>query len=402
MAVDALTEPRAAAAPLSRPLELVCFALIVAQAVYLAASYLQGIWLIAPDGGGIATDFVAVWAAGKLALAGHAVAVYDWPVHKAVEVMAVGHPFAGYFGWHYPPTFLFVAVVLSLMPYAPALALWVFATFPAYLVAIRAIVGDRTGYILAAAFPAVLCNFIDGQNGFLSAALIGGTLFYLPKRPVLAGVLLGLLTYKPHLGILFPIVLAMDGRWRTFASAGVTAMLMAMVAWLAFGTGAWQAFVGNIGHTSEAFLSDGWADWAKLQSAFGLVRTLGAPQWLAWTVQAVLALAVATAVTALWRSNKPYALKAAALGTGAVLATPYLYTYDLAVLAVPLAFLFKLGRAQGFLKGETAAIGVACLLIAIFPFVTAPVGFTAALIVAALVARRVLTPRHEMTAPAAA
>ena len=402
MAVYELTEPRGAAAPLSRPVELVCFALIVAQAVYLAASYLQGIWLIAPDGGGIPTDFVAVWAAGKMTLAGHAVAAYDWPVHKAVEVTAVGHPFAGYFGWHYPPTFLFVAAALSLLPYAPALALWAFATFPVYLIAIRAIVGDRTGYFLAAAFPAVLCNFIDGQNGFLSAALVGGALFYLPKRPVLAGVLLGLLTYKPHLGILFPIVLAADGRWRTFVSAGVTAVLMAIVAWLAFGTEAWQAFIGNIGHTSEAFLSDGGADWAKLQSAFGLVRILGAPQWLAWTVQAVLALTVAAAVTALSRSDRPYALKAAAIGTGVILATPYLYTYDLMVLAVPLAFLFKLGRAERFLKGELAAIGAAYLLIVIFPFVKEPVGFAAALIVAALIARRALVSHDETVAPAIA
>ena len=36
---------------------------------------------------------------------------------------------------------------------------WVFATFPAYLVAIRAIIGDRIGYLLAAAFPAVLSEF---------------------------------------------------------------------------------------------------------------------------------------------------------------------------------------------------------------------------------------------------
>ncbi len=201
MAVYELPGARGAAAPLSRPVELICFALIVAHAVYLAASYLQGIWIIAPDGGGVPTDFVGVWAAGRLVLEGHAAAVYDWPVHKAMEVTALGHPFAGYFGWHYPPTFLFVAAALSLMPYAAAYALWAFATFPAYLVAVRGIVGDRTGYVLAAAFPAVLCNFIDGQNGFLSAALFGGTLLLLPRRPLLAGVLLGLLTYKPHLGL---------------------------------------------------------------------------------------------------------------------------------------------------------------------------------------------------------
>ena len=70
------------------------------------------------DGGGVPSDFVNVWAAGRMALAGHAVLVYDWPAHKLVEESAVGHGFDGYFGWHYPPTFLFVAAALSLIPYA--------------------------------------------------------------------------------------------------------------------------------------------------------------------------------------------------------------------------------------------------------------------------------------------
>ncbi len=59
------------------------------------------------------------------------------------------------------------------------------------------------------------------------------------------------------------------------------------------------------------------------------------------------------------------------------------------MLAVPLAFLIRLGRAQGFLPNELALIGIAALLIVIFPFVQAPVGFAAVLIVAGLVARRV-------------
>ncbi len=130
------------------------------------------------------------------------------------------------------------------------------------------------------------------------------------------------------------------------------------------------------------------------------MRTLGAPEWLAWTVQIALALTVAAAVTALWRSDAAYEIKAAALGAGALLATPYLYTYDLVVLAVPLAYLFKLGRAHGFWPNEMPAIGVACLLILIFPFVKEPVGFGAVLIVAALVARRALAPRQADTATA--
>jgi len=122
------------------------------------------------------------------------------------------------------------------------------------------------------------------------------------------------------------------------------------------------------------------------------VRTLGGSEPLAWTVQAMVALGAASAIAMLWRSRAGYEIKAAALGAGAMLATPYLYTYDLVVLAVPLAFLFRLGRARGFLPHEIAGIGVACLLILIFPFVKAPVGFAAVLVVAALIARRALIP----------
>jgi arabinofuranan 3-O-arabinosyltransferase len=387
-----ITPAHARGIKLAPPVELICFALLVANAVYLAASFVQGSWLIAPNGSGIESDFVNVWAAGKLALAGHAAAAYDWPTHKLMEETAVGHAFDGYFGWHYPPTFLFVAAALSVLPYAAAYALWALVTFPGYLVAIRAIIGDRIGYLLAAAFPAVLPNFIVGQNGFLTASLIGGALFLLETNPISAGILLGLLTYKPHLGLLIPIALAAGGYWRTFFTAALVAAVIAGASWLVFGAEAWQAFLGNIGHTSQAFLSEGWADWSKLQTAFGLTRTLGGSETLAWTVQAVVSLAAAILVAIVWRSKTPYDLKAAALGVGVLLATPYLYTYDLVVLAVPLAFLLRFGTARGFLPWDLMGIGVACGLVLVFPFVKLPVGFAALLVVAALLARRIIRP----------
>jgi arabinofuranan 3-O-arabinosyltransferase len=375
---------------LARPLELICIALVFANAAYLVASYLQGTWLVGADGG-VASDFVNVWAAGKLTLGHEAALAYDWPTHKSIEELAVGHGFAGYFGWHYPPTFLFVAATLALVPYAPAYVLWLAATFPAYLGAVRAIVGERFGYLLGAAFPAVLSNFVVGQNGFLTAGLIGGALVMLVEHPILAGVLIGCLTYKPHLGLLFPIVLAASGHWRVFASASVTAALMAAASLLAFGGEAWIAFAQSIPHTSQAFLSDGWANFGKLQTLFGLARALGVPEAGAWTLQAALALDAAVVVTMIWRGAAAFELKAAALATGALLATPYLYTYDLVVLAVPLAYLYRLGRRQRFLSYEASGMALACVLIASFPFVAAPVGFAAVLIVAALVLRRAWT-----------
>ena len=118
----------------------------------------------------------------------------------------------------------------------------------------------------------VFNNTLVGQNGFLTAALIGGTLYLMPVRPVLAGICLGLLSYKPQYGLLFPLVLIAAAQWRVFISAGVTTVALAFVSWLAFGTESWQAFVHWMPMFSQAFLSEGKATWWKLQSLYSLVR----------------------------------------------------------------------------------------------------------------------------------
>ncbi len=392
MATYEISPVRGAGAKLAHPVELVCFALIVVNLVSLVAFYWRGLWIsAAPDGTGNVADFIALWAAGHMTLAGHAAAAYDWPTLKPVEETVVGH-FSGYLGWRYPPPFLFAAAALALLPYASAFLVWVFGTFLSYLAAIRAIIGDRVGYFLAAAFPAVLANFMAGQNGFLSAALIGGTLALLQRRPLCAGVLLGLLTYKPHLGLLFPIALVAGGHWRVFLTAGIVAALMAAASLGAFGAESWHAFFPGIGN---ALYSEGLSYWDRLQSAFGFVRLLHDSEVLAWAVQGTIAIMAAIAVGILWRGRAAYEIKAAALGVGVLMTTPHILMYDLVVLAVPMAFLFRLGRMQGFLKHELAGIGLACCLILIYPFVEAPVGFVAVMVVAALVLRRALTHDPE-------
>ena len=71
-------------------MDLICFALIVAQVVYLATCSVEGSWLTMRNGGGVPADFVNVWAAGRMALAGHAASVYDWPAHKLVDRFSHG------------------------------------------------------------------------------------------------------------------------------------------------------------------------------------------------------------------------------------------------------------------------------------------------------------------------
>lgn len=388
----------AAKAPASRLVGTIMLTLALGYLVVLGGSYLKGDFLTDRQGRPIANDFVNVIAAGRLALAGDPTAAYDWPAHKAAEVRAIGHGFDDYYGWHYPPTFLFVAAALATLPYLVAAIVWLAATLAAYAATLGGILGGRTGIFLALGFPAALWNVTAGQNGFLTATLIGGALGLLERRPVLAGICLGLLTYKPQFGLLFPLVLIADQRWLTIAVAAAVAVALAAASWLVFGSASWQAFFHWMPITSRVVLTEGLADWGRLQSLFGLVRAHGGGETVAWTVQAIGALATAVAVILLWRSRAPFDLKAAALAAGTLVVTPYLYMYDLVVLAVAVAFLLRFVLTHGFATSKVVGLAVAGALVLIFPYVKTQVGLAAVLLVLALILRRAMTEARSYSA----
>lgn len=376
------------ASPIPPALFNACFVLCIINAVYFPTAWFAHWWIYDPAGLGVPTDFVNVWAAGRLVLDGTPALAYDWDIQKKIEVALLGRDFVGYLAWHYPPPFLFVASLLAQFPYAVAFAGWMAVSVVPYAAVVRAIVGRPFGVILAIACPMVFSNTLVGQNGFLTAALIGGTLYFIPVRPVLAGICLGLLSYKPQYGLLFPLVLIAAGQWRVFTSAAVTVIALAFASWLAFGMEAWKAFFHWIPTFSQAFLSEGQAMWWKLQSLYSLTRYLGGTESFAWGVHWVFVASVATVLVLMWRSRVPYTLKAAALAVGALLTTPYLFMYDMTVLAIPVAFLIRLGLQRGFRPYELPALGMAMMLIITFIFTGYPLGLGATLIVAGLVLRR--------------
>src|SRR5712675_876362 len=384
--VSAPTIPEPNAIPAS--LLNVCFGLFVINAVFFPSAFSAHWWIFDAKGLGFPTDFVSVWSAGKLVLDGHPALAYDWDIQKQVQVAVLGQSYEGNFAWHYPPPFLLVASLLAHFPYAVAYIGWAAISLVPYLAVMRAIVGRTFGLLLAAAFPVVLTNTVVGQNGFLTASLIGGALYLMPTRPVLSGICLGLLSYKPQYGLLFPLVLIAASQWTVFVTAGVVAVAMAAASWLAFGTESWQAFFHWMPMFSQAFLTEGRAPWGKMQSIFALVRYFGGSESLGWAFQWTMVAAVAAALVVVWRSRARYSLKAAALATGTLLMTPYLFLYDLMVLAIAMAFMVRIGLRKGFERHELPALGLAAALLMFYPLIAAPIGFVATLIVTVLIARR--------------
>ena len=370
---EASSAPPAVGRPGAFPATLlnVSFVLAIVTLAYFPAAYLTHAWIFDADGRGIPTDFVNVWAAGKLALEGHPAQAWDWDIQKQVELALLRQDFVGHFAWHYPPPFLFVASFLAQFPYAAAFIGWAAFSMVPYLAVMRAIIGRNAGLVLAIGFPAAFINILVGQNGFLTASLIGGMLYLMPTRPVLAGICLGLLSYKPQYGLLFPLVLLAAAEWTVLFTAAIVTVTIAAASWLAFGTESWQAFFHWIPMFSQAFLTEGRAPWFKMQSLFALVRYVGGTEQLGWIFQWVLTAAVAVVLVVMWRST-----------------TPYLFMYDLVVLAIAIAFLIRAGLDEGFARHETMALVLVFALLATFLFLGQPVGFPAILIVFGLILGR--------------
>lgn len=319
--------------------------------------------LIDRTGKVIGTDFLNVWAASAMALEGEPDNVYDYQRHGVVQQRVVGANRPDqFYGWHYPPTFLLVVLPLAFLPYAWSLAAYLLATFPAYWIAVRRILPGRETMLAALAFPGVWITIGHGQNAFLTTGLLGGGLLLLGRRPVLAGVLLGLLSYKPQMGFLIPLALAAGGYWRAFAAAAATTIGFAALAWLVFGPDTWHAFLASLELTRTFITEQGATGWHKIQSVFSAVRLLGGGIPLAYAVQAAAALGAAAVVIAVWRQTRCEAVRGAALVAATPLTSPYVLDYDLTILALAIAWMVREGREHGFLPWEKTVLAIAWLL----------------------------------------
>ncbi|MGB3500893.1 MAG: glycosyltransferase family 87 protein [Mesorhizobium sp.] len=370
------------------------FILAISYPLLAVSSYVHGFWLYDTDGNEIATDFIAYWAAGKLALHGEAAQAYDWAAHRLSQLQGLTKDYQGDLPWYYPPPFLLVVAPFALLAYPAAMVTWVVATLAIYAAALRNISRSSIAILGGLAWPATLSNIIIGQNGLLSAALLGFGLAQLDRRPVLAGVMFGLLTYKPQLGLLIPIALIAAGYWRTVFSAAATALLLAATSMLVFGSQTWAAFFTSISRTNDIMLQKGASNFWELQSVFAYLRALGIDAPVAWTAH-MLVVAAFAVVTALgWRHRIDFNVRAAMLAVMTMMCSPYSYVYDMAIVGVALVFLLRAGST----RMEQAVILLAGVMMAVTPVEQAPTGLIAAFLILGICARRVFAARANSVA----
>lgn len=295
-------------------------------------------------------DFVSYWAAAQLTAGGNPAGAYDIPLHRATELGAI--QLHGALPFSYPPCFLVPLAPFGLLSYPAAAFGWVLLTFAGYWVAMRRWAPDMPW--LALSFPPLLVNVITGQSGFLVAALLIGGLVLLPRRPFVAGLLLGLLVVKPQLGLVLPFALAAGREWRAFAGAAFASVGLVLATILLFGWATYQAWLGNAQFIAS-IASEGLAGWHRMASPYGALRLAGLGSMAAWALHIVIALAAAGAACLIWYRRADLGARAGALAAATALASPYLFVYDSLILVVPFLWLIGRGRHR-LLLGVTWAI----------------------------------------------
>jgi alpha-1,2-mannosyltransferase len=344
------------------------------------------------EGKPIGTDFIGFYTASRLALDGHPELAYDVGTHWAAQKVLFG-PALGYTAFFYPPPALLISLPLAVAPFFWSLAAWLATTGYAFFRVLRAYLPSLDP-IAFFAFPAVFVNAAHGQNGFLTAALIGGGLLAMDSRPALAGVLFGAIAFKPHLALVIPFALVFAHRWTTLIVAAATAAAFSATSLVAFGLPTWAGFFADAPFARSALENNLVGD-EKMQSVFAAVRLLHGSLALAWGAQIATTLCV---VGALWRLERR-AFRApaepAAVVCAGLLASPFLLDYDLTLLAIPLVWLLGEGRRGCFLPFEKAVMALAFVLPLISRAAAGAIGLPLAPLtiagVFALIARRALT-----------
>ncbi len=346
-------------ARLSRPTLLKIAALFCACVglydVVTIALFLAGGPVIGPARWTLFPDFLVFHAASRAFLEGHLATVYDFEAFIRFENAIYADRFPTYIGFRpflYPPQWVLLILPLALVPVAVSYGLFMGATSAIA----TALAGwrDKWGWLAVITSPAALWTMVSGQNVFLSVGLFWGGFRLVDRSPVAAGVLLGLLTYKPQLWAVVPVALLAGRRWRALIATLVTAALMALASLALFGLELWRAFIEMTREASTPKMIDTMflvvSDY--MTTVLNGARVIGLPAGAAQVIHFAVAAFALAVVWRVARARSWAGPQMAVFAAATLLISPYLINYEMLLLMPAAVLLFRCRSASGFLPFE--------------------------------------------------
>lgn len=323
-------------------------------------------------------DFLFFWDAAQHVLNGQAAQVYS----AHASALGALEPFG------YPPPLLLLIWPLGLVGYGTAITLWLAVTGGMFWFS------TRQPLPLVLTNPAAAVNVLFGQASFLTGAFfLGGTTSL--RRPRLAGLLLGGLIIKPHLGLLIPLALAAGRYWWTLAYAALSAAVLIVISAIAFNAGIYVAWWNSLSQYGS-WLVNGYWPWSGVASVYGMLRCAGLGFWAAMIAHLLVAGPAAFLVWRSWRDQ--WSCRSEVAATATLLASPYLFTYDAVLLAAPLGWLWTRAKGAALILWILAVVPLAATsFVGSYPFKSLIVQLPSTMPVASIVAL-VMLARNEKLA----
>jgi hypothetical protein len=334
--------------------ELIFALFTVAAGLVIGIRYYVGLWVFDSNDFSEMSDrlpywdFTNLWAGTRIAIQGNVNWLFDVEAYRQA-LRAMFSPILPDQEWSYPPSMLLLGLPLNYLPIFWAYVVWTLGTIVAFYLSLRALRLPVLVHLAVVLSPAAAISAIFGQNGALTASLLIAALALSDKKPVLAGIFAGLLTIKPHLGILIPFVYLASGNWRAIVSATLMAGGLIVFTGLRFGFETWPLFLEKTAPLMASILE---APYPQLYHANALTffifgRSLGMSVGGAYLFQAAFTLMSIAVVIWLWRkaSGIDFTNRVVLTALLSICATPYGYSYDTAPFSLAVAWFFMHARA---------------------------------------------------------
>ena len=299
-------------------------------------------------------DFINYWSGAQFADKGQAALAYNIEIFDAFQRSLIG-PVAEFKMYVYPPIAMLLSWPLGKLPFLPALIAWTAIGMAFCLWSLSRLLGWSTAAMATIGAPAAILNLMTGQNGYFTAGLLGTGLMVLDRRPVLAGMLFGLLSFKPHLGVLLPVALIAGGHWRAIIAAAAAGVVLFAISAALLGADAWIAFARQM-TMQRGVMEIGVWGWHRMPTVFVALRIAGAGVTVSYALQIMSGVSAAAVVALVWRARCAPEIKAASVVVATFLTTPYAQDYDMVVLIFAAGWLLNDALATRFLPWERIAL----------------------------------------------
>ena len=329
-------------------------------------------------------DFMQEWVGARMLLTGHVAELYDVDTFRAwqydPEIVGFAWKTDQFFPPVYPPSHYILFSPFACLSFRWAVVLWLLILIGAAFLSSK-LITDISNHVTSKQdvstadairakseylwiglilFPSLLFSISLGQKSVCWLLLVCTTWRLLQcHRDYAAGMVFGILSIKPTLFFLMPLVMLRNGRWRFFAGAsvsvciiwGATACIVPIETWMAFANvlGTAGSYAENIGYR---------LDWSCNLMTMAYSLPVELTQWCKWAMCIPLTIYLLYCVF----EDRRYAVespeKALMLLGSTILISPHTYHYDLCVLLLPILWLAVTNTERGIATFALVAIGV--------------------------------------------